>query len=338
MLSRVSVVPRVPWGRAGSAAAPLVAGARRYAPLVLLLLVAAAAAVLAPEFYDRSNLANVARQAAPLAVLAIAQMLVLMVGGIDLSQAAVVQAVTIALVALTDGSDGELTRVLPLVLAMGVGVGLVNGFLATYGRIPAFIATLAVGITVTGVRLVLTEGTASGNVPPAIRTLGGGEAFGIPNAVFIPVVVALAVWVMLRYTTTGRRLYAVGANARAARTSGIRVQRVVIATYAAAGLLSAVAGLELAGYVGFADQSIGAGVELDSIAAAVIGGASFAGGQGGVGGTIAGVALLTILVNLVLLVGLPTGAQLVAKAFVIIGGLALYRYLRRLGASEGGTV
>jgi ribose/xylose/arabinose/galactoside ABC-type transport system permease subunit len=303
---------------------------RRFAPLVLLLLVALATAAAAPEFYDPSNLSNVARQASPLAVLAIAQMLVLIVGGIDLSQAAVIQVTTISLVALTDGSNAELPTIVPFVLLMGAGIGLANGLLSTYGRIPAFIATLAVGITVTGIRLVLTGGTASGSVPPAIRTLGGGSTLGIPNALFLPVVVVAAAWIVLGYTTTGRRLYAVGANAYAARASGIRVRRVVVATYVAAGTLSAAAGLMLAGYVGFADQTIGAGIELDSIAAAVIGGASFAGGMGTVAGTVAGVALLATLVNVVLLLGLPTGAQLVVKALVIIGGLALYRSLRGL--------
>jgi ribose transport system permease protein len=302
------------------------------------VLVGVVTAVTAPEFYIGGNLANVSRQAAPLAVLAIAQTLVLIVGGIDLSQAAVVQAVTIALVSWTNSSDSALPVVIPLVLALGLGIGVVNGVLSTYGRIPPFIATLAVGITVTGFRYVLTNGIASGTVPPSVRTLGGGRSYGVPNAIFVPAAIALVMWILLRYTTVGRRLYAVGANARAARSSGIQTNAVTIACYAAAGLLSAVAGLELAGYVGFADRSIGQGVELDSIAAAVIGGAAFAGGVGGVVGTIAGVALLSIIVNLVLLWGLPTGAQLVAKALVIIAGLALYRFLSRLSASteEGG--
>jgi ribose/xylose/arabinose/galactoside ABC-type transport system permease subunit len=321
-----------------AASVVIVAQLRRTAPVVLLVLVATVTAVVAPEFYSAANLANVTRQASPLAVLAIAQTIVLIVGGIDLSQAAVVQAVTIGLVAWTGSSDSALPTVVPLVLALGLGIGLANGVLSTYGRIPPFIATLAVGITVTGFRLVLTNGIASGTVPPSVRTLGGGRSLGVPNAVFVPAAIALAVWILLRYTTIGRRLYAVGANRRAARSSGIRTRTVTIACYVAAGLLSAVAGLELAGYVGFADQSIGQGVELDSIAAAVIGGATFAGGQGGVGGTIAGVALLAIIVNLVLLLGLPSGAQLVAKALVIIAGLALYRLLRRISAStpQGG--
>jgi len=323
--------------RSAEAATVLGVRARRLAPVALLVVVAVAAAVLAPEFYDADNLANVARQASPLAVLAIAQTIVMIVGGIDLSQAAVVQAVTIGLVVWTGGDDSSLPQVLLLVLALGAGVGLTNGLLSTYGRIPAFIATLAVGITVTGVRLVSTSGSVTGTVPPAIRTLDGGQTLGIPNAVFVSLGVALVAWVVLRYTTTGRRLYAVGANPAAARASGIRVRRTLIAAYVVSGLLSALAGLVLAGYVGFADSTIGAGAELDSIAAAVIGGASFAGGQGSVGGTIAGVALLAILVNLVLLIGLPTGAQLVAKAVVIIGGLAFYRHLRQLSLEGGKT-
>jgi ribose transport system permease protein len=324
----------------GVLAAGGVPALRRYAPLLLLLLVALATAAAAPEFYDPANLSNVARQASPLAIVAVAQTIVLVVGGLDLSQAAVIQVTTISLVTLAAGSDAALTTIVPLVLLVGAGVGLANGVLSTYLRIPAFIATLAVGITVTGIRLVLTGGTATGSVPPAIRSLGGGSTLGVPNALLLPLAVVAAAWIVLGYTTTGRRLYAVGANAQAARASGVRVRRVVIAAFVAAGTLSAVAGLVLAGYVGFADHTIGAGIELDSIAAAVIGGASFAGGMGSIAGTIAGVALLATLLNVVLLLGLPTGAQLVVKALVIIGGLALYRWLRGLKTipePKGGT-
>lgn len=309
----------------------------RFAPAALLVASAALAVALAPEFYAPENLSNVARQAAPLALLALAQTVVLIGGGIDLSQAAVMQATTIAFAAWTGGRDDRIAVALPLVLLLGLGVGLVNGLLTTRGRLPAFIATLAVGITVTGLRLVLTDGTATGSVPPAVRTIGVGSVFGIPFATLIPAGVALVLWVVLRRTTGGRRLYATGSNAAATWAAGIRVERVLLVSYVGAGGLAAVAGLVLAGYIGFADQNIGAGAELDSIAAAVIGGASFAGGRGGVGGTLCGVLVLAVLLNLVLLLGLPSGVQLVAKAVVIVGGLASYRIARTKRVSEGGN-
>jgi ribose/xylose/arabinose/galactoside ABC-type transport system permease subunit len=307
--------------------------ARRYVPWLIAAAAILLTFVVAPALFRPGNLANVTRQASPLLVLAVAQTIVLVSRGIDLSQAAVMQAAAIGLVVWV-GSGVPVGVAFLGVLALGAGIGLLNGVFVSYGRMPPFIATLAVGITVTGVRLVTTGGTASGSVPPFVRQLAVGRVGGIAYGVIVAAGIAFLVHVVTRRTTAGRRLYAVGANPEVSRASGIRVPSVLIATYTGAGFLAAFAGLLLAGNVGFADRNIGTGAELDSIAAAVIGGATFAGGQGTVVGTVAGVVVLSLLLNLVLLLGLPAGVQEVVKGVVIIGGLAMYQRMRRQAARQ----
>jgi ribose/xylose/arabinose/galactoside ABC-type transport system permease subunit len=129
---------------------------------------------------------------------------------------------------------------------------------------------------------------------------------------------------VLRQTVFGRWVYATGGNRAATRLSGVDVDRVTLLTYVISGTLAAIAGLVLAGYVGYADQWIGRGYELTSIAAPIIGGASFAGGRGGIGGTVVGVLLMTVLLNLVLLLNLPVQYQLVLNGLVIVVAVALY--------------
>jgi ribose/xylose/arabinose/galactoside ABC-type transport system permease subunit len=191
------------------------------------------------------------------------------------------------------------------------------------------VATLFVGVVVVGIRQVYTQAMPSGSLPPLIRVLGRDSTGAIPNAVLIFVVLAILAAIVLRKTTFGRKLYAVGGNEAAARLAGVPVNRIRLASYVICSLLAGLAGLVLAGYVGYADQWIGRGYELDSIAAVVIGGTSLAGGRGGIAGTIAGVLLVTVLLNLVLLLNLNVQWQLVVKGVVIIAAVALYSFRRR---------
>jgi len=147
--------------------------------------------------------------------------------------------------------------------------------------------------------------------------------------VVVMVALSVLVWTLLKKTSFGRRLYATGGNREAARYSGINVDRISIATYVLCGLCAAIAGLLLAGYIGYGDRYLGRGFDLDSIAAVVVGGTAFEGGRGGIGGTIAGVLLLTILFNIVLILNLEVHYQLILKGIVIIGAVLAYSSHRR---------
>jgi len=313
------------WTRGRSLAETLEA----YGIYVALVLVLLAAALLSPAFYQPANIFNILRQASALGILSVGQTIAMIGGGIDLSVAAVMQLATVGVAEIAKGRDEGVLAAVVIMLALSMIVGLANGLLVTQRRVPPFVATLFVGVVVTGARQVYTQATPSGSLPPLIRLIGRDSTGPVPNAAIIFLGLALIAAIVLRKTTFGRRLYAVGGNAEAARLAGIPVNRVRLITYVVCSLLAGVAGLVLAGYVGYADQWIGRGYDLDSIAAVVIGGTSLAGGRGGIGGTLAGVLLVTVLLNLVLLLNLNVQWQLVVKGMVIILAVALYAMRRR---------
>lgn len=291
---------------------------------VFLGLLLAVAAILSPPFFRPANLLNILRQASAIGILAIGQTIVILAGGIDLSVAATMQLAGVTMAELTGGANTLVPLVIPLALAMGAGIGLANGILIAVRRVQPFIATLFVGLLVTGLRLWVTNATPSGILPPAVRAFGRGGVGPIPNAVLLFAVVAVAVSFVLRRTTFGRRIYAVGGNARAAELSGVRVNGVTVLSYVLCGVLAALAGLVLVGYLGYADQEIGTGYDLDSIAAAVVGGAVLGGGKGKVSGTVAGILLMTAMLNLVLLLNLKVAYQLVVRGGVLLAAVAFY--------------
>lgn len=291
---------------------------------VFLGLMLCVFAFIAPDFFRPANVLNVLRQASAIGILSIGQTIVILVGGIDLSVASVMQFAGVTVAEVTRGSNTLVPLVLPMVLASGAAIGLINGWLVTKRRVQPFIATLFVGLLVTGLRLWVTKATPSGLLPPAVRTFGRGGLGPIPFAVLLFLLSSVAVGLMLHRTTLGRRIYAVGGNARAAQMSGIRVDRVIIGCYVLCGVLAAVAGVVLVGYLGYADQQIGLGYDLNSIAAVVVGGAVLGGGVGTISGTVAGVLLMTALLNMVLILNLRVEYQLVIRGGIILAAVAFY--------------
>lgn len=292
--------------------------------LIFLFLMLVAFAIVAPTFFQPSNLINVLRQASAIGILAVGQTIVVLVGGIDLSVASVMQLAGVTIAELTKGTNDVVLPVILMVMAMGAAIGAINGLLVTKRRVQPFIATLFVGLLVTGLRLWVTKATPSGILPPAVRAFGRGGIGPIPFAVLLFLAVAIAVGVVLSRTTYGRRIYAVGGNPRTAQMSGVRIDRITISAYVVCGMLAAVAGLVLVGYLGYADQEIGVGYDLDSIAAVVVGGAVLGGGIGSIAGTVAGVLLMTALLNMVLILNLPVQFQLVIRGGVILAAVSFY--------------
>lgn len=295
---------------------------------VVLLVLVVVSALVSPAFLTPRFLATLLKQAAALGIVAVGQTLAILTGGIDLSVAAVMALMAVLAANLMAGQDA---RVLP-VAALGLGIagliGMANGLMVTKLRIPAFIATLGMVLMVQGARFVYTGGVPRGSIPPSIRTLGGGMLGPIPVAMIVWAVIVLVFVIVTRRTTFGRRLYAVGGNPRAAHLSGVNVNGIIVAAYTLCSMLAGLAGLVLAGYSGFVDNWIGRGYDLDSIAAAVVGGTLFEGGRGGVLGTVAGVLIITILYNLVLLLALDEEMRRIVKGVAIILAVALYARMR----------
>ncbi|MFQ5912153.1 MAG: ABC transporter permease [Nitrospinota bacterium] len=291
---------------------------------VALALVLLAAAVISPAFYQPANIFNVLRQGSALGIVSIGQAIVILGGGFDLSVAAVMQLAVITSAQIARGSDVYAVPIIFLCIVLGTLIGWANGLIVVKRRVQPFVATLFVAVIIIGARLAYTGGAPSGNLPPMLRYLGRDSSGPIPNATLIFFLLALVAFVLLRYTVFGRRMYAMGGNREATRLSGVNVDRLAILSYVVCGTLAAVAGLVLAGYIGYADQWIGAGYDLDSVSAVVVGGMSLEGGRGGIAGTVAGVLLITILLNLVLLLNLDAQYQFVVRGLVILGAVAIY--------------
>ncbi|UCE53134.1 MAG: ABC transporter permease [Desulfobacterales bacterium] len=291
---------------------------------LFLIAVLIIAAILSPQFFKLQNLFNILRQASALGLLAIGQTVVVIAGGIDVSVAAIMQLAGVTIAEITKAQDKLVFVAIVTVLFMGTAIGFGNGLLVAKRKVQPFVSTLFVGLLVTGLRLLVTKATPSGGLPAFIRFLGSDSLGPIPNAVIIFGCTALMINFILSKTTLGRSIYAVGGNPATAFFSGVKVDRITIFSYMLCGFLAAIAGLVLVGYLGYADQNIGIGYEWDSIAAVAVGGVVLGGGRGKISGTIAGVLLMTVLLNLVLILKLSVEYQFVIRGVVIIAAVAFY--------------
>jgi ribose/xylose/arabinose/galactoside ABC-type transport system permease subunit len=296
---------------------------REYGIHITLVLLIAVSALLSPKFLTGQNISNMLLQAAPLGIVVVGQVFVILVGGLDLSVASVMA--TAAVVATTfNGKDSDAFSVFAVAMGIGLATGLANGLLITKRSVSPFLATLATLIVLQGVRFAYTQGAPSGNVPPFYRVLGSQTFYGVPYNLVILTILAAGFSFLLHRTTFGRRLYITGGNPAAARLVGINADRVTIVCYVISGGLAALAGLILSGFVGIVDNWVGRGFELDSIVAAVMGGVALSGGKGSIFDGLVGAAILVVVFNSVLMIGLPIQFQIIIKGLVIIVAAAFY--------------
>jgi len=234
-------------------------------------------------------------------------------------------AVAMTILAEVGVAGGSWVTAVGIAIAIGIGIGAINSLLVVGRGVPPFVATLAMLFLISGARLWATGGILAGTVPREVRFLGGGYIGPIRTPVVILLVLVFATQVVLRGTTFGRRIYAVGDNPTAARLSGIRVGWIVSATFLISGALAILAGLMLAGYVAHVDQYVGQGYELDSVAAALIGGTSFFGGRGSAIGAVVGALVIASLLNVLILLDVGAPAQLIIKGMIIVAAVAVQR-------------
>lgn len=284
--------------------------------LVILLLIVAA--LVARQLYTVRSLQSVAEQAAGLGIVALGQMLVVLVAGIDMSVSAVILLSVVIIVRNHSSASSIVAAVL-----ISLAVGLVNGVVIAMRRVPAFIATFAMLILVGGIELVYSQGTAGGAVPGWVHTLGSKEISGVPLPLIVWLALAAALAAVLHLTVAGRWVYAIGTNSEAARFSGVPVGRVRVCCYAMCALFAFLGGITLAGYSGYVDQTLGNGANLNSIAAVVIGGIAFAGGLGRVTGAIIGVLVIVLASTIVVLAGLSIYWQYIVSGLVLIIAVVL---------------
>ncbi|MGC0272236.1 ABC transporter permease [Pseudactinotalea sp. Z1739] len=288
------------------------------APLTGIVLVLVLAALTTPSFFSTSVLRLVLFQIGVIGIMAIGQTMVLLLGGIDLSLSAVVSMTSVVLAIYTGGSDERLMVGVLLCAVVGLAVGLLNAGLVVVRSVPPFVATFATFVLLQGVIIAWTRGAPSGRIPPGLGWLGSGRVLGIPVPALLFIAIAVVAGFILGRTTGGRRLYATGLNPDAARMSGIRVGLVTCVGYVVASLTGVLAGLINASFIGFVDSALVGSLDLNSIAAAVIGGIALAGGKGRIHQTVLGTILLAALLTWLIQLGAGGGAQLVVSGSVIL--------------------
>ncbi|TQJ88316.1 substrate-binding domain-containing protein [Streptomyces sp. SLBN-31] len=300
--------------------------------LTALIVLLIALSALSGDFLTTDNLLNVGVQAAVTAVLAFGVTFVIVSAGIDLSvgSVAALSATVLAWSATSHGVPVVLAVVLSV--ATGVVAGLVNGFLIAYGKLPPFIATLAMLSVARGLSLVISEGSPI-PFPDSVSHLGDTLGGWLPVPVLVMVVMGLLAAFVLGRTYIGRSMYAIGGNEEAARLSGLRVKKQKLAIYAFSGLFAAVAGIVLAARLSSAQPQAADGYELDAIAAVVIGGASLAGGTGKASGTLIGALILAVLRNGLNLLNVSAFWQQVVIGVVIALAVLLDTLRRKAGAT-----
>lgn len=300
----------------------------------------------APNFLSAANLILMSKHVALNAFLAMGMTFVIITGGIDLSVGSIVGLCgMVAGGLLIYGIDlgigytiyFNVIEISLITLAVGVAVGFVNGILITRLNVAPFIATLGTLYVARGLALLSSDGQTFPNLvgredlgTTGFGFLGAGSILGLPVSIWILVVVALAAAYIARYTPLGRQIFAVGGNERAARMSGIRVDRVKMFVYMFSGFCAAIAGLIISSELMASHPATGNSFELNAIAAAVLGGTSMSGGRGTIGGTIIGAFVIGILSDGLVMMGVSSFWQMVIKGLVIIIAVVVDQAQRRL--------
>ncbi|MDF1615911.1 ABC transporter permease [Petrocella sp. FN5] len=272
------------------------------------------------NFLTTANLLNVAVQTTPILLIAMGQTYVLITGGIDLSIGS-----NIALAGVTAAIFMKAGIPIPIAMLLGLGVtagvGVLNGVMIAYGKLPPFIVTLGTMTTVRGITLTMTQGIPISGLPEAFNNIGIAKTLGIPNPIFIMVIFAVIFGFILSKTRTGRYTYALGSNFEAARLSGVNAHMTLIKVYMFSGILAGVAGLVMAARIISAPPTAGMGYELDAVASSVIGGASTMGGEGAIFGTVVGAFIIGVLRNGLNLMGVSPFIQQIVIGVVIIAAV-----------------
>jgi ribose transport system permease protein len=302
--------------------------ARRFGTLIGLLLLCLVLWILTPHFLTVSNLLNIVQQTSINAIVAAGMTFVIISGGIDLSVGSIVALSGVALGALLQ--DGQPAAVaIPAALAAGIGCGLLNGLLISFGRLPPFIVTLGMMSVARGAALVFTEGRPVSGFGDGFRWLATGSVGFVPAPVLVMLMVYAVAHLVLTRTTFGRYVYAIGGNEEATRLSGVAVRFHKTAVYGVAGLMSAVAAIVLTARLNSAQPIAGMMYELDAIAATVIGGTSLLGGEGSLGGTLIGALIMGVLRNGLNLLGVSSFLQQIVIGVVIVAAVLVDTTLKR---------
>jgi rhamnose transport system permease protein len=288
---------------------------------VFILILVIAITLRSPSFLSVDNFEDILLNISILAIVALAQAMVIITRGIDLSVSSIIGLVAM-MVAFVVKENPESSVVFAVLLGMALGavLGTFNGLIITFGKVPPIIATLGTLSIYRGLVFFYSQGTwiNSFELPRTFKLLSKGTPLGLPNMVIIAIVVAVIVYYFLNYTRTGRDIFAVGSNPDAAQFAGIRKQRIIFLVYLISGMLAGLAAVLWASRFESAQTNTGIGFELQTVAASVIGGVSTGGGAGTVPGVLLGTLLLGIIQNALPLIHISPFWQLAVQGLLIL--------------------
>jgi ribose/xylose/arabinose/galactoside ABC-type transport system permease subunit len=294
----------------------------------LILILCVYASLSSPNFLTERNIFNVLRTAAFLGTVAIGETFVIISAGIDLSVGSVIKLSVLISAILMNGKSENISIAVFSTLAMGAAVGLINGLLITKVRIAPFIVTLGAYSILRGISFTVAT-MPVGKAAPGFLRLYDFRIGPVPLLVIFLLLLTLAGTLVLRRTTFGCYIYAIGGNEQVARLSGIRVDRIKIGVYMLCSALAALTGLLYLSRAGVGDPVTGEGAELQAITAVVLGGTSLFGGQGGLIGTLGGVMLIGLTNNVLVILNVSSWYQELIQGMVIVSAVALYKQKRR---------
>jgi putative xylitol transport system permease protein len=303
----------------------------QYGIIIAFLLLCVALTFLNKYFLTPENITNILLQTSINGILAMGMTLVILTGGIDLSVGSVLAFASIVAATFVSGDNPQPPLVALLVgLVTGAFLGLINGVVIAYLKIPPFVATLGMLSVARGLTYAYTGGMPVPNLSESFLNLGEGSLLGVPLPILIFVLIFVILWIVLNHTSYGRAVYAVGGNVKSARTAGIRTRRVTASVYVIAGLLAGLGGLILTARTSSALPQAGVSYELDAIAAVVIGGTSLSGGVGTITGTLLGALIIGTINNGLDLLGVSSAYQQIVKGCIIVVAVLL-DYSRHAG-------
>jgi len=300
------------------------------AVLIVTILMTVIVQLLTGHFYTAYNLSTFSRSASFTIIIGFAQTLVLLLGGIDLSVASVAGLCSMIFAMLTTVGGGNPFLSIAIALMAGVALGAINGIFICSLNLTPFIVTLATSALYKGIIYVATKGIPLTGIPESVTIIGQGTLFGIiPYPAIIMVVLAVILIYMLRYTSFGRHIYAVGGNEHAAKIVGIQINKTKMAVYALTGFISALAGILMVLRLGSSQVNIGENWAMPSITAGVLGGTSMNGGSGGIGGTIVGGLLMSVISFSISLLGISSYWDQIVTGVVVLIAVAIDAIRRR---------
>lgn len=279
--------------------------------------------IVSPNSVQPAHLMDFTRQAAPMILVGLGQTIVMMIGGLDLSVAAVMVLVDVIAAQMMMNDPAKALPVALLCVCIGAVVGMINGFLCAVVKMPSFVVTLGMSTLLLGITLLYSGGSPKGSIPDSFRFLGTGFVGGIPTAAIVWAVIATVVVLAMKFLPIGRYILATGINPTAVYQSGVNHIRVQLSCYVMCGVFAALAGLQISAYIGTASLQLGEDYQTKSIAVALLGGAAFTGGKGSIVGTVLASLFMMVMSSLIAALNMDGGDQSIIQGVIILVGLLL---------------